>query len=78
MPNMEELFNQLSLEISHHRITIHMPQRTSKILLVRLTANKNASLFQIALRVLLVTRCDMDCTLRTAHCTLVNFTLCTV
>ena len=27
--------------------TIHMPQRTSKILLVRLTANKNASFFQI-------------------------------
>ena len=28
-------------------ITIHMPQRTSKMLLVRLTANKNAFLFQI-------------------------------
>ena len=28
-------------------ITIHMPQRTSKILLVRLTANRNALLFQI-------------------------------
>ena len=28
-------------------ITIHMPQRTCKILLVQLTANKNASLFQI-------------------------------
>ena len=28
-------------------ITMHMPQRTSKILLVRLTANKNALLFQI-------------------------------
>ena len=28
-------------------ITIHMPQRTSKILLVRLTANENALLFQI-------------------------------
>ena len=28
-------------------ITIHMPQRTSKILLVRLTANKNAFLLQI-------------------------------
>ena len=28
-------------------ITIHMPQRTSNILLVRLTANKNAFLFQI-------------------------------
>ena len=27
-------------------ITIQMPQRTSKILLVRLTANKNAPLFQ--------------------------------
>ena len=29
------------------RITIHMPQRTSKILLVRLTANRNALLFLI-------------------------------
>ena len=29
-------------------ITIHTPQRTSKILLVRLTANKNAFLFQIS------------------------------
>ena len=28
-------------------ITIHMPQRTSKILLVRLTANRNALLFLI-------------------------------
>ena len=29
------------------RIRKHMPQRTSKILLVRLTANENALLFQI-------------------------------
>ena len=28
-------------------ITIHMPQRTNKILLVRLTANRNAVLFVI-------------------------------
>ena len=28
-------------------ITIHMPQRTSKMLLVRLTANRNALLFLI-------------------------------
>ena len=28
-------------------ITIHMPQRTSKILLVRLTANRKALLFLI-------------------------------
>ena len=32
---------------SSRLITIHMPQQTSKILLVRLTANKNAFLFQI-------------------------------
>ena len=31
----------------HDNITIHMPQRTSKILLVRLTANRNALLFLI-------------------------------
>ena len=36
-----------------------MPQRTSKILLVRLTATKNALYFKYALRVLLVTLCDL-------------------
>ena len=36
----------LKLIVDLFSITIHMPQRTSKILLVRLTANKNALLFQ--------------------------------
>ena len=47
---MKKLLNLLvsPLEINPLlTITIHMPQRTSKILLVRLTANKNAFLFQI-------------------------------
>ena len=36
-----------------------MPQRTSKILQVRLTANKNAFFLRYALRALLVTLCDL-------------------
>ena len=36
-----------------------MLQQTSKILLVRLTANKTRSYFRYALRVLLVTLCDL-------------------
>ena len=35
------------LEHMLYCITIHMPQRTNKILLVRLKANENAFLFQI-------------------------------
>ena len=48
-------------------ITIHMPERTSKILLVRLTANKKALLFQIRVTCFArytvwfgVTRCDQN------------------
>ena len=43
----------VQIESEHHgyiiaiHITLHMPHRTSKILLVRLTANENAVLFQI-------------------------------
>ena len=36
-----------------------MPKRTSKILLVRLTANKNAFFLRYELRVSLVTQCDL-------------------
>ena len=36
-----------------------MPQRTFKILLVRLIAKKTRSSFKYALRVLLVTLCDL-------------------
>ena len=50
--------NDLKLSCSLN-ITIHMPQRTSKILLVRLTANENSYYSKYALRVLLVTLCDL-------------------
>ena len=39
--------------------TIHMPQRTSKILLIRLTAKKTRCYFKYALRVSLVTLCGL-------------------
>ena len=51
-----------------NRITMHMPQLTSKILLVRLTANKNVSLFQI--RVTCFARYTVWLGLYTMPCTL--------
>ena len=42
-----EFFLSTRLTCASPTITIHMPQRTSKILLVRLTANRNALLFLI-------------------------------
>ena len=53
-----------------------MPQRTSKILLVRLTANKNASLFQI--RVTCFARYTVWFGLYTTHCTLYSSELYTM
>ena len=56
----DESFSTLKVVFGTVNITIHMPQRTSKILLVRLTANKNALLFQrltlcdLALRVVII------------------------
>ena len=43
-------------------ITIHMPQQTSKILLVGLTATKNGFYFRYALRVPPVSLCDLGYT----------------
>ena len=56
------------LQIQHLFITIHMPQRTSKILLVRLTANKKASFFQT--RETCFARYTVWFGLYTTHCTL--------
>ena len=46
---LNSLFSVKDLKTSLQKtyITIHMPQQTSKILLVRLTANESALLFQI-------------------------------
>ena len=44
---IQNMNNEIVQErLCKNRITMHMPQLTSKILQIRLTANKNASLFQ--------------------------------
>ena len=57
------------------RITIDMPQRTSKILLIRITANENALLFLNTAFSLAVNRTSKNLLIRCGICIVMQYTV---